>query len=459
MTTAPPAPDDLLRSTTTAERPRALDQADVELMKIMWARVGWPEPDPTITEIERNPNGKTKTQRRRARVVPPGRDVGLLYWGPSNTAEMPDGERHALIDWKLARTAEGIAQDPGLQDLVIAAQGDKEKMKTLVWRAINRARGDEGADKGTARHEAAEKLDFLGWDALGPLSPRMRADLEAYQEATRGIDMVLGEMFVVDDVHKMGGTFDRVCYYQGRYYIADLKPPDTGWGQGAHAIQFAIYSRCELYNWNLAQRMLAAKDKTIKDTNLRAALPGPIDLERAIVIHVPRDGIGRAYTAWVDIASGWKGFQLAGGMRRWQNRDFQESLVTPFEPVRPATVIDVAPAPSASGSGVGNGLVRVTGTTRPPRSTPAVSAPASSIGIGPLTTPALGPAAQRALGAAPEDDGPLESLEEVAVLAKISKATTTIELKKIYRAHAALWTGPDAPVAIAYRDKRTQVEI
>jgi hypothetical protein len=90
---------------------------------------------------------------------------------------------------------------------------------------------------------------------------------------------------------------------------------------------------------------------------------------------VPRDGIGRAYTAWVNIAAGWEGFEHAKWMRRWQNRDYQESLVTPFTPKPPPTVIDTA------ASGVAQ-LAR-----RNERSPESVERVAKLAGAGPTSAP------------------------------------------------------------------------
>ena len=435
MTSAPPDPNAMLMGGGDAERidvgRTVVGKSDVELMKIMWQRAGWDLPNTEIVDIQRNPNGRSETARRRPRIVPPGRDIALLYYSPSSTANLPDGDRYSLNLWKQRQTALGVAMDPGLQDLIISHQDDKDELDRLVNRAMRVARADTGADKGTARHKLAEKIDF-GIDP-GPLSPRMRADIDAYRHATRGLEMVLGEMFVVDDVHKMGGTFDRVVSYQGRTYIADLKPPSTGFGQGAHAVQFAIYSRSELYNWNLAQTMIAAgRAKELPTTNLRSALPGPVDQERAIVIHVPRDGIGRAHIAWINIADGWDGFEHAQWMRRWQNRDYQESLETPFEPKVPATVIDLG---KRRAPGTPPTLVRRVELPSPPDDTP----------LAPLPAPA-------ADATPPADDAtPPEEATRGELWAAITSAPDTVVLTALWRANQHRWT--DAYTALAKRRK------
>lgn len=346
---APPDANALLSGGPNAPR-RTPAEADAayKLLKIMWERLGWAPPLPHITDIERNPGGRSETQRRRPRVVPPGRNEALLYYSPTKTAQMPDGEKWALQRWNERQVAKGVALDHGIQDRIIASQDDNDALDELVAQAKTRAKSDQGANQGTARHKITEKLDF-GIDP-GPLSDRLRADIEAYRAVTRGLDMVLAEVFVVHDLSKMGGTLDRVAYYPvtGRYHIVDLKPPDSGYGQGERAIQFGIYSRSQAYNWNLAQHLLATDRKALKTTNLRAELPAPLDLERAIMVHVPRGGVGRAFTAWVDIDQGWnEGFDIAKRMRRWQSRDFQESLVTPFEVKPPPTVIDAKPSNGA----------------------------------------------------------------------------------------------------------------
>ena len=431
LSSARPDANDLLMGGSTSGDPgrTVSGNSDLELRKIMWERLGWDPPIPEITDIERNPGGKTETQKRRPRVVPPGRDTALLYWSPTNTAKMPS-DQYLLNQWKLRQVLIGTALDQGIQDLAVSHQDDKNYLNDLVYKAMSRAGSDKGASQGTARHKLAEKIDF-GIDP-GPLSDRMRADLDAYREATRGLEMVLGEVFVVHDDHKMAGTFDRICYYQGRYYIADLKPPGSGFGQGEHAIQFAIYSRAQAYNWNLAQHLLTTNAKALKTTNLRADLPAPLDQERAIVIHVPRDGIGRASTAWVDISAGWEGFEHAQWMRKWQNRDFQEGLVTPFEPKRPAQVIDL-------------GSVRAHGA--PPKRLTSVALP---------DTPAAPTRPGRGADVA---DRPGPDVGDVLdpdgqVLREILQCTSETALKAVWRRYKATWT---QQFTTAYTTRRAEI--
>jgi hypothetical protein len=439
MTTTPPDPNQLLmggpaaRTPSPPSVPHATDDADWELLKIMWHRLGWPPPVRDYADVERNPGGRTDTQRRRPRVVPPGRADALLYWSPTNIAKLP-GDHFLLELWKQRQVLLGTALDQGIQDQAIAAQNDRDALNKLVQRAMNRAKSDENADRGSARHAISAKIDF-GLQP-GRLSDSLRADLDAYRHATRHFDMVLGEVFVVDDVHKMGGTLDRVCEYQGRYYIMDLKPPESGFSQDERAIQFAIYARAQAYNWNLAQHLMATDPKALPTARLRAELPQPLDQERAIMVHVPRGGTGRASTAWVDIAAGWEGFEHAIWQRRWQSRDYRESLVTPFEPTGPdRTVID---------PGQRNG--------RPPGAHPA--APAGTP-RGPITTahaPALSGAASSPFLPAGTPGDPLDPDE--AVKAALRAAPDGEALKAVWRRYKATWCTDYTTV---YQERRDQL--
>ena len=442
MTSAPPDPNALLDGpsgpSAPARTPARLADADWTLLQIMWERLGWPEPVRDYAEIERNPGGRSETEKRRPRVVPPGRDVALLYYSPTNTAKLPS-DKYLLNQWGERQVAIGTALDPGLQDLIIAKQDDRDAMNGLVKRAKSRAKSDEGADRGTARHDISAKIDF-GLDP-GRLPDGIRADLDAYRHATRNLDMVLGEVFVVDDQHKMGGTLDRIAYYQGRYYIVDLKPPDNGFGQDERAIQFAIYSRALAYNWNLAQHLLATNPKMLPTTNLRAELPQPLDQERAIMVHVPRGGIGRAFTAWVDIRAGWEGFQHALWQRRWQSRDYRESLVTPFEPAERPTVIDTKVVDLGSRRGT-NGL-----PPQPPETPDEVTARvAAADQARPGPTAAQAASAQVAAGLAtppPERGGARTDhadQERAAAAAKIARSMSRADLLTVYAAHKPVWT-------------------
>lgn len=422
----------------------AAQNSDLALMRIMWERLGWDPPFGHITAIDRNVEARYESQQRNPKVVPPGRDKQLIYYSPTKTAQMPEGERWALNDWKLARVAEGVALDHGIQDRIIACQGDDKAMKRLVAQAMTRAKADQGADQGTARHKIAEKIDF-GIEP-GPLSDRMRVDIEAYRAVTRGLDMVLAEVFVVYDLDKMGGTLDRVAYYPatGCYHILDLKPPDSGYGQGERSIQFGIYSHSQPYNWNLAQHLLATDRKALKTTNLRTELPQPLDMERAIMVHVPRGGIGRAFTAWVDIDQGWReGFDIARRMRRWQNRDFQESLVTPFEVKPPPTVLDTGRRPERSDESVAR-VAALAGGATPYRKASPDGRPMTTVDLPPVPPEqdavAMAAAVQavaRAGGVTSADD--LDRTDPAHPAAKITAAlraaTTVAEVRAAWRAN------------------------
>ena len=62
-------------------------------------------------------------------------------------------------------------------------------------------------------------------------------------------------------------------------------------------------------------------------TRQRAPLPD-VDLERAIVIHLPA-GTGTCELVWVNISAGWEAVKLAGHVRRWRAR---KDLATPVNP-------------------------------------------------------------------------------------------------------------------------------
>jgi hypothetical protein len=131
------------------------------------------------------------------------------------------------------------------------------------------------------------------------------------------------ERFVVLDELKVGGTFDRLYEFEGRWYIGDTKSGSIEWGAGKIAMQLALYSRSVPYDYR---------------TRERSTFGGDVDQDRGIVVHMPA-GSGEAELKWVDIAAGWRAVELATAVRKWRSR---KGLITPFQTAE-GVVRDVFP--------------------------------------------------------------------------------------------------------------------
>ena len=130
-------------------------------------------------------------------------------------------------------------------------------------------------------------------------------EFRSYIEATRHWQWLEIERLVVVDPHMVAGTPDRIGMYRGRGRpkIADLKTgASVEHSMGAIAVQLAIYAHAN----------------AIYDNGERLPMPD-VDLERAVVIHLPV-GAGTCTLYEVDIAAGWEAFQLAMTVRDWRKR-------------------------------------------------------------------------------------------------------------------------------------------
>lgn len=209
-----------------------------------------------------------------------------------------------LDKWKQRKVAQGLSMRPDLL-LAISALDDpdgagKKEFNKICEQAMEAAASKAAATTGTALHKFTERLD-LGQD-VGFVPAEHKADLQAYQQAMTGIEIINVETFVVLDDLKVAGTFDRLVRHNGVLKIADVKTGSIDYGMGKIAMQLAVYAHGNLY-----------------DTETFARTPlGDVDLTQGIVIHLPA-GKGTCDLVPVDIAKGWAAIPLAGSVRAWRS--------------------------------------------------------------------------------------------------------------------------------------------
>jgi hypothetical protein len=205
-----------------------------------------------------------------------------------------------LSKWQQRMVAIGLAARPDLLLAVSAHSDDKRRLDGICEEAREAAAASSAATTGTALHRLAERLD-RGEDL--PVPEAARADLDAYRAATAGIDWLHIETLTVHDGLQVAGTPDRVGVLGGsRAQVYDLKTGGIEYGIGKIAMQLALYARSRLYDVNTGAR-----------TDL------DVDLDRAVIIHLPA-GEGRCDLVEVDIAAGWEAVQLATQVRAWRAR-------------------------------------------------------------------------------------------------------------------------------------------
>ena len=234
----------------------------------------------------------------RPMVVPPKGGKAIPYTRTTTVAgSLDDGT--ALVAWKLRMAAAGLTLRPDLLLAASAARENKLEMDKLVEDAMEAAGATQAATIGTAIHTLTEKLD-RGQD-LGVIPEDYRADIQAYDEATKNFTNIHIEQFCVLDKFKIAGTPDRIVEYKGEKFISDLKTGSISYPHKI-AMQLAVYAHGLPYDPATASR----------------GSWGDINTEKGIIVHLPA-GSGECTLHFVDIKQGWKGIQLAMKVRSWRD--------------------------------------------------------------------------------------------------------------------------------------------
>lgn len=253
----------------------------------------------TTTEIPRD-------RWQRPLIIPPegGKPVG--YTRVSTLAKALD-DLNNLMAWKARKTAEGLIRRPDLLTLVSGAiaNGDpdadwptKKALNAAVEQAMEAAGASKGSSAGTGFHSLTEAIDRGNEPMFVPDVDKPR--LEAYREATAGIEWLDIECFVVNDIVRAAGTFDRLGRLpDGRVVVADLK---SGKSEADYpfstTVQIATYANGHRYD---------------PETGDRYPLHADLDVSDGILIHLPPSGGCRLYS--LDLTRGWQAAQLAAQVR------------------------------------------------------------------------------------------------------------------------------------------------
>lgn len=256
-----------------------------------------PAPD-TGPKIERDRYG-------RPLIHPADGGDPVPYTRASSLGKALDDET-GLIKWKQRMTAIGVAARRDLILAVNAHRDDKSTMGELVESAMDAAESGAAATSGTALHELMDAYD----KGRRPYVPEeYMPDIEAYREATRHLEFVRSETFVVDDELRVAGTYDNLYRTKhplqprdkngdpvgpelpaGTLIIGDKKTgQEIKYGHTAWAVQLSTYAHGLRYD--IADR--------------KRLDPEPICQEWALVVHVPVLS-GTATVYWIDLVKGRK---------------------------------------------------------------------------------------------------------------------------------------------------------
>lgn len=275
------------------------------------------------------------------------REVEYDRWGRyANLPPVPSGDHHGpftrvttlaktledsfyLEQWKLRQTVAGIKLKPTILDVIGGRDvarirhsietGDplpnalKDLLQSVASTAMDEAGSYDGADKGTAFHDLAEKLDSgvpldmsKAMDEAGPSQVKM---LNAYSGALRRHDLraVPEYMERVVCVPELGvaGRLDRIYRESGgALRIGDLKSQKSlGFGHMSLAIQLACYANAK---WMLNHETWEWE-------------PMPeLDRTTGVIAWVPAIEPGRAEIHDVNLEFGWKLARAAFQVRQWR---------------------------------------------------------------------------------------------------------------------------------------------
>ncbi|QBI99443.1 exonuclease [Streptomyces phage Caelum] len=209
---------------------------------------------------------------------------------------------------------------------------DKKKLNALTEQAKDAAGANEKSRKGTYLHDLSEYVD-RGDPLPSTISGADLDDMAAYMMATSVLKVIAIEQFVAVPELSVGGTFDRLSYYDGPgpdgkpisgNFITDTKTGTIEYGKLKMASQLAVYSRGKLYDHT--RFPVDASDKkaftTWKKTEFTAEeaasayspLP-PVNQDWGIIVHLPA-GTGVCNLYWVDLNIGWALANLALTIRK-----------------------------------------------------------------------------------------------------------------------------------------------
>lgn len=253
----------------------------------------------TTVEVPRDRYG-------RPLILPPSGGEPTPYTRVSTLAKALD-DLSNLMAWKSRKVAEGLVRRPDLLTSVAGAlaSGDpdtdwptKKALNAACEQAMEAAGASRGRTAGTGFHSLTEAIDRGDEPLFVPAEDRVR--LDAYREATAGIEWLDIETFVVNDVVRAAGTFDRLGRLpDGRAVVADLK---SGKSEAdypfATTLQIAVYANGCRYD---------------PETGARSPLHDDLDVSDGILIHLPPSGGCKLYS--LNLTLGWQAAQIAAQVR------------------------------------------------------------------------------------------------------------------------------------------------
>jgi hypothetical protein len=278
-------------------------------------KAGVHKPVDDFEETPEVPDAIPRDRWERPLIVPAGGGKAIAYTRASTLGKAIE-DTYYLSKWLQRSVAFGLSRRPDLIALVASVKtnegDDREPLDQLCEKAHEAAKGDKGANVGTALHKLSERRD-AGED-LSYLPAILFDALAAYSELMKLFKVLASETFVVCDPLQTAGSFDRaaellvplefhhavkgrVVIPAGTILIIDLKSGKAEsakyWGPG-YGVQQTVYACGDPYLPGTGRRTW---EQLLGEGNRPST-------EWALLLHVPSDSPQDAGLIIVDLEAG-----------------------------------------------------------------------------------------------------------------------------------------------------------
>lgn len=216
--------------------------------------------------------------------------VGLHIWELRYLARglglRPDLARLAAVETYNT----GLDQDPKAAE----NRASGKRLDDIIERAQDAAKIHEKADYGTAVHAITEPSN------PNPVPMELVLDVESWDEAMKGAEIVATEVFTANDKVMAAGTFDHlVLIYLPGIGLVVLDKKTGKIKPHENLIQLATYANADIYDWA---------------TDTRHPMPADLNRDVGIVAQIEA-GKGRTRLYKADLILGWHMARVAASVR------------------------------------------------------------------------------------------------------------------------------------------------
>jgi hypothetical protein len=310
-----------------------------------------------LDEFPEVPDSIPRDRWDRPLITPPDGGKPTAYTRASTLGKAIEDTYH-LSKWQQRSVAFGLSRRPDLVALVSSIRTNEDEdrgpLDELCEKAHEAAKGDKGANIGTALHRLSERRDVD--DDLSYLTPDLLAAMDAYAEQMRPFKVLASETFVVCDPLCTAGSFDRVVELlvdlefhhatkgrivlpAGTVLVLDLKTGKISsgkyWG-ATYGVQQTVYACGEPYDLGIGRKSW----EELLGEGLRPST------DWALILHVPSDSPQDAGLVVVDLEAGAIMADLCLEIRQARKN---KGLMSEAYPVVPP--ISVSDPPDDEGAG------------------------------------------------------------------------------------------------------------